>query len=148
MKTKQVILFASGLMLLTSFYSCKPKNEPVTEPSIENRIENKEERIVITEAELEKDRAEFKRTSELKMEENDKKIGELQAKAETADERMRAEYKTRINDLKERNRLQREKLGKYNGEGNENWEKFKREFNHDMDELGDAVKNFSIDNKK
>ncbi|MCE3259399.1 MAG: hypothetical protein K0S12_1040 [Bacteroidetes bacterium] len=149
MKTKQVILFASGLLLFTSLNSCKPKSDPVNhEPDLENRIENNEERIVITEAELEKDRAEFKRTSEIRIEENDRRIEELRAKMATADDRMKAEYNERIDELNERNKKQRERLNDYKGTGNENWEKFKREFNHDMDELGDALKNFGNDNKK
>jgi hypothetical protein len=28
------------------------------------------------------------------------------------------------------------------------WESFKREFNHDMDELGQALKDLTVDNKK
>ena len=29
-----------------------------------------------------------------------------------------------------------------------NWESFKREFNHDMDEIGQALKDLTVDNKK
>jgi hypothetical protein len=28
------------------------------------------------------------------------------------------------------------------------WEKFKREFNHDMDELGKSLKDLTVNNKK
>lgn len=28
------------------------------------------------------------------------------------------------------------------------WETFKREYNHDMDELGNALKDLTVDNKK
>ena len=36
----------------------------------------------------------------------------------------------------------------YKAGGKEQWEKFKAEFNHDMDELGKAFKDLSVDNKK
>jgi len=36
----------------------------------------------------------------------------------------------------------------YKQDGKENWEKFKAEFNHDMDELGKAFKDLTINNIK
>jgi hypothetical protein len=40
------------------------------------------------------------------------------------------------------------KLEDYQLNGKEGWEKFKAEFNHDMDELGSALKNLTEDNTK
>ena len=40
------------------------------------------------------------------------------------------------------------KLDNYKVDASENWESFKREFNHDMSELGDALKDITVDNKK
>jgi predicted RNase H-like nuclease (RuvC/YqgF family) len=148
MKTKQIVLFASGLMLLSTFHSCKQKHEPVEKPNVETSIETKEERIVINEAELEKERTEFKHSSEMRIEENDKRIEELRAKTATADNRMKAEYEERISELKDRNRKMKDRLNDDKSKVNENWQDFKREFNHDMDELGKSLKDFSIDNKR
>ena len=36
----------------------------------------------------------------------------------------------------------------YKADSKENWESFKTEFNHDMDELGNAFRDLTIDNKK
>lgn len=42
----------------------------------------------------------------------------------------------------------KKKMDDYNMDGKENWEKFKTEFNHDMDELGQAFKDLTVNNVK
>jgi hypothetical protein len=61
---------------------------------------------------------------------------------------MRKEYRERIAELKSRNEKAKERLNNYNDNNHEKWEDFKREFNHDMDELGNALKDFTVNNKK
>jgi hypothetical protein len=36
----------------------------------------------------------------------------------------------------------------YKNDANSNWQSFKREFKHDTDELGQALKDFTVNNKK
>jgi len=40
------------------------------------------------------------------------------------------------------------KISKYKNDGNEKWESFKREFNYDMDELGQSLKDLGENNVK
>jgi len=54
-------------------------------------------------------------------------------------------YKQRIETLEEQNRDLKVRLDVYE-KNNSDWETFKREFNHDMDELGKALKDFTVDN--
>jgi hypothetical protein len=53
----------------------------------------------------------------------------------------------KIESLEERNRSMRTRLVAYQTDQS-NWEQFKTEFNHDMDEIGDALQDLTIDNKK
>jgi len=39
-------------------------------------------------------------------------------------------------------------LDSYKNDADSDWQSFKREFNHDMDELGHSLKDFTVDNKK
>ena len=39
-------------------------------------------------------------------------------------------------------------MDEYKADGKENWEKFKAEFNHDMDGLGSAFKDLTVKNVK
>jgi hypothetical protein len=36
----------------------------------------------------------------------------------------------------------------YKNDADSDWQSFKREFNHDMDELGNAFNNLTVNNKK
>ena len=51
-----------------------------------------------------------------------------------------AEFEQKNNDMKR-------KLEDYKEEGIEQWNSFKSEFKKDLDELGKALKNLTVDNK-
>ena len=55
-------------------------------------------------------------------------------------------YEDRIATLRERNRELRAKIAGYETTQTD-WEKFKSEFNHDMNELGKAIDDIFTDNK-
>lgn len=55
-------------------------------------------------------------------------------------------YKSRIDALELKNQELKSRLEAYE-KNQSNWETFKREFNHDMDELGVALADFTVDNK-
>ena len=54
----------------------------------------------------------------------------------------------KIAKLEMKNTDMKKRLADNNSENKENWENFKTEFNRDMDELGVAIKDFTIKNKK
>ena len=53
----------------------------------------------------------------------------------------------KISDLEQKNTDMKKKLDEYGMEGKDKWDAFKAEFNHDMDELGKALKDLTVDNK-
>jgi len=77
---------------------------------------------------------------------NDKRIAELKANLAHERKEARADYKKKIAELEQKNRDMKKEMDEYNEEGKENWEKFKAEFNHDMDELGKAFKDIGVRN--
>lgn len=46
------------------------------------------------------------------------------------------------------NQKKKVKISKYKNDGNEKWESFKREFNYDMDKLGQSLKDLGENNVK
>jgi len=52
----------------------------------------------------------------------------------------------KIDALEQKNRDMRNRIAAYE-KSQSDWESFKREFNHDMDELGQAFKDLTVDNK-
>ena len=56
-------------------------------------------------------------------------------------------YEKKITDLELQNKEMRSRLVAYEN-SQSNWETFRREFNHDMDAIGQALKDLTVDNKK
>lgn len=91
--------------------------------------------------------AAFKTETELKIKANEVRIAELKIKLKKPGKVLDPLYAQRIEDLEKRNKELQAKIDNY-VPGQTDWQKFKTEFNHDMDELGHALKDFSVDNKK
>ena len=90
--------------------------------------------------------AEFKREAEEKIDANEKRITELREKRKKAGKVMDKVYEERIEALQERNRNLRLKITNYETNKTD-WDKFKEEFNRDMDELGKAIGDIFKDNE-
>ena len=58
-----------------------------------------------------------------------------------------AVYAENIAVLEQKNRDMRARVDAYEKSQN-GWDSFKREFDHDMDELGQALKDLTVNNKK
>jgi len=79
---------------------------------------------------------------------NDQIIYEFRTKLEHEKKIAKADYNKKIAELEQKNRDMKRKMDDYKSDGKENWEKFKAEFNHDMDELGKAFKDLTVKNVK
>lgn len=120
----------------------------------DDHTEEKKE-IVLTEehhenttADYNKEYDEFKRETDERTTENDRKIEEYNKKIEGEKKEAKAAYKEKVAALDQKNKEMKERAHNYKGEGGDKWESFKREFNHDMDELGNALRDLGRDNKK
>ncbi len=89
----------------------------------------------------------FRTECEEKISKNEIRIAELKAKLNKPGKIIDPIYEKRIDMLEVRNRELKEKMDAYE-KSQSNWESFKTEFNHDMDELGQSLKDFTVDNKK
>jgi hypothetical protein len=70
------------------------------------------------------------------------------ARMTTAGGKLHADYDKKIDALEQKNKELKVKLSEYKDSGKNAWEQFKSEFSHDMDALGAALKDFTVDNKK
>jgi len=89
----------------------------------------------------------FKSESELKIKDNEIRIAELKAKMKKPGKVFDSMYEKKIDNLEQQNRDMRVRMDAYE-KSQSDWESFKTEFNHDMDELGKALKDLTVDNKK
>ncbi|MFN3444397.1 MAG: hypothetical protein ACK44D_01535, partial [Bacteroidia bacterium] len=90
----------------------------------------------------------FKKGIEERIAENELGIEAFKVRLKNSKNKNRAADQKRVDELEQRNINMRKKLEEYEANGKDNWEAFKTEFNHDMDDLGQALKNLSIKNTK
>lgn len=88
----------------------------------------------------------FKLESELKINNNKIRVKELTEKMNKPGTVLDPLYAKKIENIEQKNKDLTNMLEKYEANQSD-WEKFKREFNHDMDELGKAFKDLTVDNK-
>ena len=89
----------------------------------------------------------FKAQSELKIGNNKIRIDELKIKMKTTDKVTSDFFAKKIDSLQQRNAGLKTRMYNYET-GKTNWETFKAEFTHDMDGLSNALKEFTVNNKK
>jgi predicted nucleic acid-binding Zn-ribbon protein len=85
----------------------------------------------------------FKKASEEKINSHDKSIAEFKARVAKDKKVNRAKYEKKLAELDKKSSDAKKKLADFKETSKEEWEKFKTEFNHDMDELVNALKNFN-----
>jgi hypothetical protein len=135
---------ALALSMLNS--SCARKEEGSAETKIEDRPHTEEENKTIDKAQREAERQEYRHEQERRIKENNDRVEELRAEIDHADKNMREEYRKRIDELKDRNEKLKARMDEYKYEDETKWDNFKREWNHDMDELGNALRDFTVRN--
>jgi hypothetical protein len=89
----------------------------------------------------------FKKESELKIKDNEKSIADLKVKSSKISEKNQAAYQKKVGELEQKNTKLKNDLANYQEGTLDKWTSFKTEFNHDINELGKAIKEFTVDNK-
>lgn len=123
--------------------------------SPEKKVENAKQDLKEAKAELsqeQKDSVEnflsFKRVSEERILANEQIIEAYKNRMKTEKQKIKKNDQKRVDELEQRNIDMRKKIADYQANGKDNWEAFKLEFNHDMDDLGKALKNLTVKNTK
>jgi len=89
----------------------------------------------------------FKIDSEAKIRINELSIADFKDRMSTSESKFDALYVEKIDKLEQQNKNLKARIENYE-KRQSNWESFKSEFNHDIDELGKALKDLTVDNKK
>jgi len=151
MKKQMSFLVAIGFATGSILTSCQP-----SERKVENAKENVEEaKADLAEAKMEytEEWEKYQNDYNEKFTNNENEINTFKARMDKSDEKFRERNRDRVNELELKNRNLRKKMDDYNtsrrnDRSNDKWEEFKREFNHDMDELGASLKTLGNDNVK
>lgn len=152
MRTTIFNLIITMLMAGTIFTGCQSpaQKEEAAEAKLQNAEKNFEEAQNDAEAQKVATAAEweiFKSETNLTIKKNEISIAQLKIKIKKPGKTLDALYAKRIDTLEQKNKELKTRMESYE-KSQSDWEIFKREFNHDMDELGKALEDLTIDNKK
>jgi len=127
------------------------KKEETAQENVEDARENlddaKEELSDARKVATEDEWNAFKASTNATITENEMKIAEMKASMKKTEKSIEDEYAEKIEILEQKNNDIKVKIETYKNDTSSDWESFKLEYNRDMDELGQAMKNLTIDNK-
>lgn len=130
----------------TLFTSCNSSGEKVD--AAKANIESAEIDLIKAKEAYYKEYNELKYESDKKIAENAERISELRKNKKKMEKDAEVEYEKTINDLERRNDVLKAKIESYKDDSKDAWESFKREFSHDMEELGQSLKDLTQNNVK
>jgi rubrerythrin len=148
---KTILTFAVTLLMAGSIltsYGQEPDRK--SEKARENLKEAKQDEIAAKKdlKEAQKDSAseyqQFKIDENKKIQSNDKNIADFKVRIAKKKKENRAQYEKKLSVLEQKNTDLKKRLNDFKDNGKDNWASFKREFNHDMEQLGKSLKNFTI----
>ncbi len=130
-----VTVFITGTM----FMSCQSSSEKVDQAK-ENVIEAEQE---LNQA-IKDSIVQFRKESEQQISVYEQSIADLKAKIATEKKDVKATYEKSLAELQQKNELLKTKLNDFKDDEIDKWDSFKTEFNSDMNDLGTAIKNFTV----
>lgn len=151
MKQPITILYLASILIGgLSFSGCKTPDQKVNDAQIQ--VDNAKENLEKVEtkaefAEMKAANAEewkiFKNESEAKIKTNEIRISELKSKIKRSGYPMDDLNAKRVDTLEMQNKMLQSKVDNYSKKMTD-WETFKKEFNHDLEGLGKALKEFTV----
>jgi DNA mismatch repair ATPase MutS len=76
----------------------------------------------------------------------EKNIAEFKARLVSEKKEINADYNKKLVELEKKNKELKKKLADYKDDGQDKWNGFKKEFNHDINKLGNAFKDLTVEN--
>jgi len=154
MKKIIFILAVITFMVGTTIIGCKSttKEEIESQDRVEVAEQNlkdaKDSLVVAKKAATAEEWQNFKDQTDSVIRYNEAQIAELKVRMQKTGKSVDVKYQKNIEILEQKNMQLKVKADTYRNDANSDWQSFKREFNHDMDEIGQAFKDVTVDNKK
>lgn len=151
MKKTLIILAVIALMAGLFFFGCQSSAEKAKDA--EEIAQKAEDEAIEANYELDEarhdsylDYLEFKKESEEIIASHKKSIAKLRVRIKSEKKENRAIHEKKLNEIEQKSSEMKKKMDEYKEDGIDKWTKFKKEFNHDMVELGNALEDFTTKN--
>jgi hypothetical protein len=147
MKLNVFIISIWGLLSFLTFSYCNSNSNKVDTAA--EHVNEAQNDLEDAQQEYLREWEKFKTDTRAEIDANDNYIVTYR-EMEKKDPEFSTKYKLRIDELENENSRLKGQLDSYNKDNmkKDDWESFKREFRHDMDQLGNSLKNLTKDNKK
>lgn len=145
-----VVTCIAGILLV----SCKPSTneEKESQEKVEiarDNLEDAKDSLAVARKEATKQELEaFRNSGDSIIRINNLKIAGLKLKINETGKSIDATYQKNIDILEQKNEDLKVKMDTFKNDANSDWQSFKREFKHDTDEIGKALKDLTVNNKK
>jgi len=146
MKKSILVFSAFALVAATTLTRCNSPSKKVEEA--QNEVNNANKDLAKANEEYLADVERYRKETADKIDANDRSIAAFNSRIKEQKREAAANYKLKIAELEQKNSDMKKHMDEYKAEGKEKWEKFKAEFNHDMEELGKAFNDFTVKNVK
>jgi phosphoenolpyruvate-protein kinase (PTS system EI component) len=146
MKKPVIALAFASLFLSLNLTSCSSPADDVSDAQEE--VDDAQNELDVANMELDKDMKAFRKKTFDKIADNKVQIAELKLAIEKDKSAMKTIHQKQIVELQARNNDLKMRLDNYNGEGEDKWEDFKKELDHDMNEIGNSLKDLTVSNTK
>lgn len=136
----------TSIMVFSSIHTFAQQNEKAEEARKD--MADAKQDLIEAMADSAADYKSFKKEAELKIAENKQKIAELKVKKNKDSKNLKKKYESKVAMIEAKNEVLRKKIAEAGSTKVTAWSLFKKEFNHDMDELGIAIKDLGVNNVK
>jgi hypothetical protein len=147
MKKLTVITNAILLTFIFAIVSCQPSSSKKLQDAKAD-VAEADKNLEQAEVDYLADMATYRKEVDTKITANEQSIKDFKARIAESKEQAKEDYDEEIIKLEEKNTDMKRKLDEYKQKGKDQWDSFKKEFNHDMDELGNALRDLTVNNKK
>lgn len=149
LKVHVIACIAASVLL-----SCKPETKEVKEA--QEKVEVARDNVqmandtlsIAKRAATKQEWQAFKNSGDSIVRINDLRIAVLKLKIKNTGNKIDSDYQKNLYILEVRNKNLKAKMDAYKNGMSDDWQAFKREFKHDTDEMGQALKDLTVDNKK
>jgi hypothetical protein len=145
-----VVTCIAGTLLV----SCKPATteEKESQEKVEiarDNLDDAKDSLAVARKEATKQELEaFRNSGDSIIRINNLKIAGLKLKMKETGKSIDATYQKNIDILEQKNENLQVKMDTFKNDAKSDWQSFKREFKHDTDEIGNALKDLTVNNKK
>jgi hypothetical protein len=129
------LLFAAGLTIV----GCSESHEKKVDAAQDNAVKANKE-LIDAQVDFTNEWQQFKDAAHVQVKANQDRIEKFKAEMKTADGKYKVKYEKQVGILEQKNIELGKRVDAFKYNGKSSWDEFKRDFNHDADDLGKTLK--------